>query len=122
MTDSEQKGTRRGRAAAQAEPSESETPPEGEAATQPDAPPDAPPEGEPEGPPEPQEGELPMTRLMTDEADTLVNAPAHEVAGALALAGIDSPNVSVDEVESALSAYRGYVPEDSTHHPEDQEA
>ena len=123
MTDSEKGTTRRSRTAASEdpEPEAAATEAQPEDAQAPEDQPDPGQPPPPEPPPEPQEGELPVERLLTDEAEPLVGAPAHEVAGALALAGIDAVNVKTDEVEQALAAYRAHVPADSTH-PEGQEA
>jgi hypothetical protein len=96
VNESEQRGTRRPRAGA-------------EAPTQ-------------EEPEERAEDELPVERLLGDDAELLVAAPGHEVAGALAYAGIDKTNITVAEVEQALEDFRSFVPNDSTHLPEDQEA
>jgi hypothetical protein len=128
VNEREQRGTRRPRAGAEA-PTQEEQPPSGgqtpEAQTQETQPPDGgqtPEVQTQEEPEERAEDELPVERLLGDDAELLVAAPGHEVAGALAYAGIDKTNITVAEVEQALEDFRSFVPNDSTHLPEDQEA
>jgi hypothetical protein len=63
----------------------------------------------------------PRERFLSDESSALVGAPSHEVAGALALAGLDKKNLTLDEVNEALTAYREHAPATSTYDPADEE-